>query len=56
MKQFIRTSDEETYKNLLNSGFTFIRKDGSFWVFLNDGKSTFHEDDNKIMFTNKYNI
>lgn len=56
MKQFIRTSDEETYKNLLNSGFTFIRRDGSFWVFLNDGKSTFHEDDNKIMFTNKYNI
>lgn len=56
MKQFIRTSYEDTYKNLLKCGYTFLGKEGNFWVFLNNGKSTFAEDEKKVVLSNKYNI
>ena len=56
MKQFIRTSYEDTYKNLLKCGCTFLGKEGNFWVFLNNGKTTFSEDEKKVVFSNKYNI
>lgn len=38
MKQFyIRTQDENKKNFLLKHGFTCLKKEGSFYVFINDG-------------------
>ncbi len=51
---FIKTSNEETYKKLLNLGFTYLHKEDNFYCFINNGKQVF---DNKdvIMYTNILN-
>ena len=58
MKQlFIRTQDETTKDVLLKCGFTFLNKEGKFYVFINDGKVNFSEEVQKeVFYTNKLNF
>ena len=58
MKQlFIRTKDENTKNTLLENGFTFLNKEGEFYIFINDGKVNFSEEVQKeIFYTDKVNI
>ena len=51
---FIQTSDEETAKMLEESGFTKVKYDAPFWVFLNDANMNFES--KKLSFTNNINI
>lgn len=52
-KNFIATSDQETYQKLKDLGFQEINFDGKRWIFLND-KANFAFDDNKdVHYTNK---
>ena len=38
MKQYyIRTQDENTKNQLIENNFTFLKKEGNFYVFVNDG-------------------
>ena len=54
---FIKTSDNDTANKLRTNGFTEVSKEGEFYVFLNDGKLNFSEDDNKKMIhTNILNV
>ncbi len=51
-EQFIKTSDEDTASKLRGLGFTAIAQEGKYFVFLNDGKQNFsQEDDEKIVKT-----
>lgn len=52
---FVQTSDKETYNKLLEEGFTFLKKDGKFWVFINNGVATFDTKEH-VSYTNKLNI
>jgi len=58
MKQlFIRTQDEATKNLLLKCGFTFLNKEGNFYIFLNDGKVSFSEDVRKeVFYTDKLSM
>lgn len=58
MKQlFIRTQDEKTKETLLQNGFTFLNQEGSFYIFVNDGKVNFSEEVQKeIFYTDKLNL
>lgn len=58
MKQlFIRTQDEKTKEILLQNGFTFLNQEGSFYIFVNDGKVNFSEEVQKeIFYTDKLNL
>ena len=58
MKQlFIRTKDENTKDTLLKCGFTFLNKEGDYYIFINDGKINFSEDVQKeVFYTNKLNV
>ena len=58
MKQlFIRTQDENTKNILLENGFPFLHKEGSFYIFLNDGKANFSEEVQKeVFYTDKLNL
>ena len=47
---FIKTSDEETYKRLLNLGFTYLHKEDNFYCFINNGKQVFDNID--VILTN----
>ena len=54
---FIKTSDLDTANKLKLNGFTEVSKEGEFYVFLNDGKQNFSEDDSKkMMYTNILNM
>lgn len=54
MKNFIQTQDEGTAIQLRSLGFTELPKQGSFFVFINDGKTDFSaEEKKKMVYTNK---
>lgn len=54
---FVKTSDSDTAAKLKASGFTEVSKEGEFYVFLNDGKQNFSEDENKnVIYTNILNM
>ena len=46
---FIRTTQEHVAEELRRNGFTELKKDGSFFVFVNDGKMNFSDKDKKEM-------
>ncbi len=48
---FVKTSNEDTYKKLLELGFTFLQKEGNYYCFINDGKQVF--DNENVIITNK---
>lgn len=53
MKNFIQTQDEGTAIQLRSLGFTELPKQGSFFVFINDGKANFSsEEKKKMVYTN----
>lgn len=53
MKNFIQTRDEGTAIQLRSLGFTELPKQGSFFVFINDGKANFSsEEKKKMVYTN----
>lgn len=53
MKNFIQTQDEETAIQLRSLGFTELPKQGSFFIFINDGKANFTSDEKKkLVYTN----
>ena len=58
MKQlFIRTKDEHTKDTLLKNGFTFLNKEGVYYIFVNDGKVVFSDDVQKeVFYTDKLNV
>ena len=58
MKQlFIRTKDEKTKETLLQNGFSFLNKEGSYYIFVNDGKTNFSEEVQKeVFYTDKLNV
>ena len=54
---FIKTSDEELAKNLRLCDYKELKKQGKFFVFVNNGKMTFSETDKKkVVFTNKMEV
>lgn len=55
---FVKTTDEETAKRLIELGFNLIESPkltgASYWKFINDGsKFDFSESDMKVSFDNK---
>lgn len=53
MKNFIQTQDKETAIQLRSLGFTELPKQGSFFIFINDGKANFTlEEKKKMIYTN----
>lgn len=52
---FIKTQDEETALKLKALGFQELKKEGSFFVFINNGKQNFANNKN-IVYTNKLNV
>ena len=53
MNNFIKTQDVPTSEQLRQLGFTELPKQGSFFVFINDGKANFSsEEKKKLIFTN----
>ena len=54
---FIRTRDENTKELLLKNNFTFLNKEGDFYIFINDGNTKFSDDvRDEIFYTNKLNF
>lgn len=54
MNKFIKTQDFATAEQLRALQFTELPKQGSFFVFINDGKVTFSsEEKKKMVYTNK---
>lgn len=57
MDNFIKTSDEELAKTLRISGYKELKKQGKFFVFLNNGKLEFsQEQEKKMIHTNKMEV
>ena len=57
MSKFAKTSDGAVADELRKAGFTELPKEGSLFVFLNDGHANFSDDDKKkVIYTNKMNI
>ena len=56
--KFIKTQDEELAKNLRLSGYKELKKQGKFFVFVNNSaKYTFSAEDEKIIIrTNKMEV
>jgi len=54
-KNFIFTSDEETRRNLIKTGFSEIESGVSFFMFINNSTLKFDDSINmdKVGFTNK---
>jgi len=46
-QNFIKTSDEKVAAELRRNNFTAVSQEGKYYVFLNDGKYNFSEEDNK---------
>lgn len=46
---FIKTSDVSVAEELRKNGFTAIGQEGQMFVFINDGKAVFSEDEKKKM-------
>lgn len=56
-KNFIKTSDEGTYKLLLKEGFVVIGKEDGKWIFLNNNSLKFSgQDTSKILYTDILNV
>lgn len=54
---FIKTQDAELAATLRVLGYKELKKTGSFFVFANNGKATFSDNDRKRMiFTNKMEV
>ena len=54
---FIKTSDEELAKTLRFSGYRELKRQGKFFVFLNNGKLNFSDDqERKMIRTNKMEV
>jgi len=54
---FIKTSDAELASELRASGYKELKSQGKFFVFLNNGKTNFSDDQNKKMvITNKMEV
>lgn len=57
MEKFIKTSDEELAVVLRASGYKELKKQGKFFVFLNNGKLNFSaEQKKKMACTNKLEV
>lgn len=53
-KNFIKTSDRETWLLLKKEGYTELQKEGDKWVFLNDKDFNFSSHEKKNMeYTNQ---
>ena len=52
MKKFILTQEKATADLLKENGFTFIKKEGKTYAFVNDGKLTFSTEGCKMVYTN----
>ncbi len=53
---FIKTTDEETKKKLIEEGFQLVSSDSSGWTFLNDAKIVFEGKEIKVIHTNALNL
>ena len=49
---FLKTSDEETKKYLLNRGYKLVSQNEKMWIFINDHSLTFDNTNNKIQYSN----
>jgi len=58
MKQlFIRTKDEKTKELLIENGFELLNKEGSYYIFINDGRVNFSDEVQKeVFYTDKLNV
>ena len=57
MEKFIKTSDEELAGALRACGYKELKKQGKFFVFINNGKLSFsQEQKNKMVYTNKMEV
>ena len=55
-KNFIKVSDEETKKQLLDLGYKLLSEDGGIATFLNDLSKPQSFSCRKMVYTNKINI
>ncbi|SFU36479.1 hypothetical protein SAMN02910342_00258 [Butyrivibrio sp. INlla21] len=55
-KKFILTQEEKTADLLKASGFTFVKKEGKTYAFVNDGKLTFSTEGCKMVYTNLLSV
>lgn len=55
-KRFILTQDEKTAELLKENGFTFVKKEGKTYAYINDGKLTFSSEGRKIVYTNLLSV
>lgn len=53
---FIKTTDEETKKKLIEEGFQLVSSDSSGWTFLNDAKIVFEDKQIRVIHTNALNL
>ena len=54
---FIKTSDAELAQQLRCCGYTELKSQGKFFVFINNGKATFSkEQKKKMVMTNKMEV
>lgn len=52
-QQFIRTSDCQVAEELRKNGFAELAKQGSFYVFINNGKINFSDEEKKkVVYSN----
>ena len=56
MKKFILTQEKATADLLKENGFTFIKKEGKTYAFVNDGKLTFSTEGCKMVYTNLLSV
>ena len=57
MNNFIKTSDKELANELRLAGYKELKSQGKFFVFLNNGKVQFSEEQNKkLHYTNKMEV
>ena len=55
--KFIKTSDAELAKNLRLYGYKELKKQGKFFVFINNGVACFSEEDKKkAVYTDKMEV
>lgn len=54
---FVKTQDKELAEQLRKSGYKELKPQGKFFVFINDGKATFsNEQTKKVVYTNKMEV
>lgn len=55
-KKFILTQEKATADILTEHGFTFIKKEGKTYAFVNDGKPTFSTEKCRMVYTNLLSV